>query len=346
MNSLQQGDAFKMNVKHAITTMLALAGAGAAQAQSQVQVYGIVDAGIVAEYGTPGGTTTAVSGGIGSGSRLGFKGKEDLGGGMSAIFQFESGFAADTGTSTQGGRLFGRQAYVGLTGGFGTVSAGRQYSPYYKALGDMADPFEDGFAGQAMNIIAANRRMDNSVAYRTPVLAGWSAEVAYGAGEVAGDATRNRELSGSLTWAPGPLMVILTHHRREDPLLAQHVRNSGVVVRYTYGPFIGHAAFVHNRGTTGGNSGEDSRDGLLGLTYKAGPHRVLVSVVQRDDRTAARRDARQFGVGYLYALSRRTDLYTAYGHIDNDNGAAYKVGNATDDGAGNAAFNLGIRHTF
>ncbi|TWI44884.1 putative porin [Pseudoduganella flava] len=330
------------HIKHAVTAALALAGAGAAQAQSQVQLYGIVDAGVVAEYGTPGGTTTAVSGGIASGSRLGLKGKEDLGDGLAAVFVLESGFASDTGTSSHGGRLFGRQAWVGLTGPFGGISAGRQYSPYYKALGDMADPFEDGFAGQAMNIIAGNRRMDNSVAYRTPVLAGWSAEVAYGAGEVAGDATRNRELSGSLTWAPGPLIVILTHHRREDPLLADHASNSAVVLRYTYGPLIGHAAFVRNRGP----AGADSRDGLLGLTYKAGPHRVLVSVVQRDDRTAARRDARQVGIGYLYALSRRTDLYTAYGHIDNDNGASYKVGNATDDGAGNAAFNLGIRHTF
>jgi predicted porin len=328
------------NMKFAFTAALALAGS-AAQAQSQVQVYGVVDAGIVAEYGTPTGTTTAVSGGIGYGSRLGFKGTEDLGGGMSAVFVLESGFAADTGTSTQGGRLFGRQAWVGLTGAFGAISVGRQYSPYYKALADMADPFEDGYAGQAMNIIAGNRRMDNSVAYRTPVRAGFSAEVAYGAGEVAGDATRNREMSGSVTYAPGPLMVILTHHRREA-LVADHVSNTGVVVRYTWGPVTGHAAFVRNRGL----AGDDSRDGLLGLTYKSGPHKVLLSAVQRDDRTAARRDARQFGAGYVYSLSRRTELYTAYGHIDNDNGASYKVGNATDDGNGNAALNLGMRHAF
>ncbi|WP_338759993.1 porin [Massilia sp. METH4] len=328
-------------IKFAVTTALALAGA-AAQAQSQVQVYGVVDAGIVAEYGTPTGTNTSVSGGIGYGSRLGFKGTEDLGNGLSAVFVVESGFAADTGTSTQGGRLFGRQVWVGLNGAFGAVSVGRQYSPYYKALADMADPFEDGYAGQAMNIMAGNRRMDNSVAYRTPAVAGFSAEVAYGAGEVAGDSTRNREMSGSVTWAPGPLMVILTHHRRDDALLPDHVTNTGAVVRYTIGPVIGRAAIVRNRGL----AGDDSRDALLGLTYQSGPHRVMASAVHRDDRTAARRDARQFGVGYVYSLSKRTDLYTAYGHIDNDNGASYKVGNATDDGNGNAAFNLGMRHAF
>jgi predicted porin len=332
---------FQYTIGYALAAALALAGS-AAQAQSQVQVYGVVDAGLVTEYGTPTGTNTSMSGGIGYGSRLGFKGTEDLGGGMSAVFVIESGFAADTGTSTQGGRLFGRQAWVGLAGAFGTVMVGRQYSPYYRALADLADPFEDGYAGQAMNIMAGNRRMDNSVAYRTPVRAGWSAEVAYGAGEVAGDSTRNREISGSVTWAPGPLMLILTHHRRDDALLPDHTSNTGAVVRYTIGPVIARAAFVRNRGL----AGDDSRDGLLGLTYQAGPHRVLASVVQRDDRTAARRDARQFGVGYVYSLSRRTELYTAYGHIDNDNGASYKVGNATDDGNGNAAFNLGMRHTF
>ncbi|GGY43486.1 porin [Pseudoduganella albidiflava] len=327
-------------MKYAITAALAMACA-TAHAQSEVKVYGVMDAGLVKEYGTPNGSSTNLTGGVAYGSRLGFKGKEDLGGGLSAIFTLESGINIDTGTSGQGGRLFGRQAFVGLAGKFGSLTAGRQYSPYYKALGDIADPFEDGLAGQAMNIIAANRRMDNSVVYGTPVMAGFSAEVAYGAGEVAGDATRRRELSGAVTYAPGDLTVILTHHRREDPLLPQHASNSAVVVRYKLGDLIGHAAFARNRGL-----GDDSRDVLLGLTYVTGPHRVLFSAVQRDDSSAAKRDARQFGIGYLYGLSPRTDLYTAYGHIDNDNGASYKVGNASDDGTGNAALNLGIRHKF
>jgi predicted porin len=73
---------------------------------------------------------------------------------------------------------------------------------------------------------------------------------------------------------------------------------------------------------------------------------VLGSVVQHEDRSKANRDARQFGVAYMYALSKRTDLYTAYGHINNENGASFKVGNATDDGHTPTAFNLGMRHLF
>ncbi|GGX89838.1 porin [Massilia dura] len=329
-------------MKHAATAALALACAAAHAQQTQVKVYGVVDAGLVAEYGTPDGNRTMLSSGVASGSRVGFKGTEALGGGLSANFVLESGFNIDTGTSGQGGTFFGRQAWVGLSGAFGSLSAGRQLSPYYKALRDVADPFCDGFAGQAMNIIAGNRRMDNAVVYGTPKVAGWSAEVAYGAGEVAGDAGRKRVTSGALSYAPGALAVVLAHHRREDALLPDHVSNALLAMRYTLGAFTAHAAHVRTRGL----GGADSRDALLGMGYATGAHHVMLSAIRHDDRTAARRDARQFAVGYTYALSRRTDLYTAYGHIGNDNGADFKVGNATDDGTGNAALNLGLRHVF
>jgi predicted porin len=328
-------------MKYTVIALLALACASA-QAQSDIKIYGVADAGLVVEHGGAAGSRTALSSGVASGSRLGFKGTEDLGGGLSANFVVESGYNIDTGTSGQGGLLFGRQAWVGLSGAFGSVSAGRQLSPYYKILRDVADPFADGLAGQAMNIIAGNRRMDNSVVYGTPKVAGWSAEVAYGAGEVAGDTTRKRVVSGALSYAPGALAVVLAHHRREDALLPDHVSNTLLAARYTLGAVTMHAAHVRTRGL----GGADSRDVLLGLGYTAGRHRVMASAIRHDDSTAARRDARQFAVGYLYALSRRTDLYTAYGHIGNDNGAAFKVGNATDDGSGNAAFNLGFRHCF
>lgn len=332
-------------MKYALTAALALACAGA-HAQSDISIYGVVDAGLVLERGGPAGSRTTLSSGVGSGSRLGFKGKEDLGGGMSADFVLESGFNIDTGKLGQGGAMFGRQAWVGLSGAFGSVSVGRQLSSYYKGLRDVADPFCDGFAGQAMNIIAGNSRIDNSVVVGTPTVAGWSAEVTYGAGEVpgndAGTRSRKRVFSGALSYAPGPFAVVLAHHRREDAVLPDHVRNSLLAARYTVGAVTAHAAFVR----TDGLAGADSRDALLGLSYKTGPHRVLVSAIHHEDSTAARRDARQFAVGYLYTLSRRSDLYTAYGHIRNDNGATFTVGNATNDGSGNAAFNLGLRHVF
>ena len=97
---------------------------GAAHAQSNVTIYGLFDVGVQLEDASNGKTVKVVSGGR-SGSRLGFRGSEDLGGGLSAIWVGESGLNLDTGGLGQGGRFFGRQVYVGLKGGWGTLVGGR-----------------------------------------------------------------------------------------------------------------------------------------------------------------------------------------------------------------------------
>ena len=365
-------------MKYTTATLLALACCSA-HAQSNVTVYGVVDAGLVFERNAPAGNTSNVSSGLASGSRLGFKGTEDLGNGLSAGFVIESGFGIDTGASGQGGLTFGRQSFVSLSSStLGTISAGRQYSPYYKLLRDIGDPFGDGLAGQAANLMVPNRRMDNSLRYASPKLAGWSTELAYSAGEVAGDATRKRALSGAINYAEGPLSVGLAHFRRENASIAQHAYNTLLAARYTLGNYTLHAAYADNRGmgTVGGGGtsllgggtatssspittasatgvvtnatvglpGASSRDLVLGLCATFGPHSFAGSAVQHLDRSPANQDARQFGVAYLYAVSKRTDLYTAFGHITSHNGAPFTVGNATDDGKGRTAINLGLRH--
>jgi len=362
-------------MKYTVTTLLALACCSA-YAQSSVKVYGVADAGIVLERGAPGGNTTNVSSGIASGSRIGFKGTEDLGNGLSAGFVVESGFAMDTGASGQGGLTFGRQSFVSLSSPLGTISAGRQYSPYYKALRDIADPFEDGLAGQAPNLMVPNRRMDNSLRYASPKLAGFSTELVYGAGEVAGDSTRKRALSGALNYDEGPLTLSVSHFRRESASAGLHAHNTLLAARYKLGDYQLHAGYAFNRGmgTVGGGGsstlgngststggtvtsatsvitsgtigvpGASSRDVVLGLCATFGPHSFAGSVVEHMDRSPANQDARQYGIAYLYSLSKRTDLYAAYARINGKNGAPFTVGNATDDGKGTRAFNLGLRH--
>ncbi|MGW8394678.1 porin [Pseudoduganella sp. HUAS MS19] len=362
-------------MKYTATTLLALACCSA-HAQSSVKIYGVADAGIVLERGDPAGNTSNVSSGVASGSRIGFKGTEDLGNGLSAGFVIESGFGMDTGASGQGGLTFGRQSFVSLSSPLGTISAGRQYSPYYKALRDIADPFADGLAGQAANLMVPNRRMDNSLRYASPTLAGFSADLVYGAGEVAGDNTRKRALSGALNYDEGPLALSLSHFRRESASAGLHARNTLLAARYKLGNYQLHAGYAFNRGmgTVGGGGsstlsngangassavtsatsvitngtigmpGASSRDAMLGLCATFGPHSFAGSVVQHMDRGALNQDARQYGVAYLYSLSQRTDLYAAYGRINGRNGAPFTVGNATDDGKGNRAFNLGLRH--
>jgi predicted porin len=315
---------------------------GLSQAQTNITIYGIVDAGLVRESGGPAGNVTALGGGVASGSRLGFKGKEDLGGGMSANFLMENGFNADAGSLGQGGLLFGRQMYVGLSGRFGEARLGRQYSPYYLALRDIADPFGAGLAGRAGNIMASNTRVDNMVDYTTPKFGGFFADLAYGFGEVAGDTQKNRTIGGAIGYAQGPLVAKLVHHQLNNATASDRTKNTLLTARYQFGWLEGSLGYAINKGT----GTADSRDVIVGAAVPFGASRLLASYIRRDDRTPANRDAHQWAVGYLYGLSKRTDLYLAYARISNANGAVFKVGNATDNGSGDKAFNLGIRHTF
>lgn len=342
--------------------------AGAASAQTSATIYGIVDAGFVAESGGAAGNLRKLTSGVASGSRLGFKGTEDLGGGMKALFLLENGFNADTGTLGQGGALFGRQAYVGLGSGFGTVLLGRQYTPQYLTLA-FADPFGTGMAGDAANIMPnsgnAASRMDNTIKYVSPDLSGFSGEVAYGFGEVADDNTAARQYGLAVGYKGGPLAVRLGYHNRNNDTATvkgtSDAKNTLLAGTYDFGIAKAHLAYGHNKGTNSSplrnatnpfgslvapTPSIDSRDALIGVTVPFGPHTVLASYVRKDDKAAPNQDANQWAVGYRYALSKRTDLYTAYARIKNKNGAGYTVGSAIEAGSGNKAFNLGIRHAF
>lgn len=203
-------------------TILALAAcsalAGTAAAQSSVSVYGLLDLAAVRESGGAAGAVTKLSSGVSAGSRIGFKGSEDLGGGLSALFLIENGFQADTGAAGQGGLLFGRQAYVGLQGSFGSVTVGRQYTPQYQTVAG-ADPFGSGSAGDSKNLMPASgigSRTDNTVKYASPTVRGVSGELAYAPGEVAGSSAAGRQIGAALTYSSGALRARLGYHYRNN----------------------------------------------------------------------------------------------------------------------------------
>jgi len=330
--------------------VLALAGACAlalspsfAHAQaSSVQLYGVADAGIVLERGGPAGSANKIGSGVASGSRLGFKGSEDLGDGTSVYFVLENGYNIDTGTAGQGGLLFGRQALVGVRGTAGSLSMGRQYAPYFKALNDFVDPFCTGLAGNVQNILPTYTRVDNSIEYRSPRWNGLTADVLYGFGEAAAGNEKNRTIGASLSYDAGPLGVVLVHHQQGDPTGTAHRRSTLLGGRYQFGPVTASAAYGRNRDLLG----NASRDAVLGVAVHAGRGQVLASLAMHRNDSGAQAHARQAAIGYVYSLSKRTDLYTAYGHIVNRDGAAFTVGDATDAGAGTTGINLGIRHVF
>jgi predicted porin len=330
-----------------VATVVATAVAtSTAYAQSSVTIYGVADAGLVAERGGAAGNVQALGSGVASASRLGFKGKEDLGGGVSASFVLENGYNIDTGTAGQGGLLFGRQAYVALTSTtLGSISAGRQYSPYYKAVRDIADPFVVGLAGNAMNMVATTSRVDNSVEYITPRVNGFAADVLYGFGEVPGDTDKSRTIGASVGYTGPdelPLCVVLVHHQRDNAAATARSRSTMLAARYRIGAATVHASLSHNQDVLH----RDSNDALIGASYAVGNGKWLASAIFHRDGSNLDQDARQLAIGYTHNLSRRTDVYTAYGHISNRNGAVFHVGNATDNGSGTSGFNLGVRHVF
>jgi predicted porin len=157
-------------MKHAAIA-LALASAacaGSAHAQTDVTVYGIIDAALahLDQVDAAGHSVTRMPSLSGSlPSRIGFRGSEDLGGGLSVVFALESGFNPDVGTLGQGGRLFGRQAWVGLKGKWGTLQIGRVLNMTYFAVAksDVLGP--NLFSINSIDLYLPNARSDNAVSY-------------------------------------------------------------------------------------------------------------------------------------------------------------------------------------
>lgn len=323
---------------------LALFGAfaGSAFAESAVTVYGIVDAGVVSESGAA--STTKLTSGVQSGSRIGFRGTEDLGNGLKAGFTLESGVNIDAGAAGQGGLTFGRQAHLDLSSStFGTLSAGRQYTDLFNTLVTVADPFQLGLAGTSANLFSlGGARINNSLKYTSPTIQGFSGDVAYGFGEVAGDAAASRTLSGSVGYENGPIAARLAYQNTNDAAATDSAKTTLLAGSYDFGVVKANAAYAINKGV----GTLDSRDLLIGASVPFGASKVLVSYMKKDDRSGMSNDASQIAVGYTYDLSKRTNVYTSYAKITNKNGAAYTVGNATEAGTGDSAFNVGLRHSF
>ncbi|MEA3089536.1 MAG: hypothetical protein QOJ04_878 [Caballeronia sp.] len=196
-------------------SLLALAAlgtfAGAAQAQSSVTLYGIIDAGFVYTNNSAGQKLYSTSAGNLQGDRWGLRGTEDLGGGLKALFVLENGFNVFTGRLNQGGDEFGRQAYVGLSSQFGTVTLGRQYDSvvdYTGALevGSQWATFYGAHPGDLDNMNNSNR-VNNAIKYTSTNYSGLTFGGLYSLGGVAGQFNRNQIWSAGLGYAQGPLTL-------------------------------------------------------------------------------------------------------------------------------------------
>ena len=364
---------------------LALAGLAAlpALAQSNVTIYGLVDMG----YKWSGdniedrvSSRSALDSGMSAGSRLGFKGTEDLGNGFKAGFVLEQGINLDTGTAGQGGRLFGRQSYVSLSGGFGTVALGRQYPAGY-LLTATVDPFGSGTAGQYNSVYLTEYRWDNAVTYVSPTLGGFSVSAAYTQNANYADESPNNRGEGDVgdvrawsivpQYSNGPIFVGINLQEMRAKSTGLHdgetVRVYDLAGSYDFGVAKLAASYGVRRASTvdfspdsAALSGKDSKQWFLGVTVPVGAAgTVRASYVQRQTEVAAGgadAKASQWALGYEHALSKRTALYAVYADITNNNAAKdsglyASIGDAMTGGVAGGdgyqrAVNVGLRHSF
>jgi len=211
-------------VKKSLISLVVLAGGSQlAHAQSNVTLYGLIDSGLNytnnvqtarTASGLSGGRQIAmIEGGSGGlqGSRWGFRGTEDLGGGLKALFVLESGFYSNNGVLNQGGAMFGRQAYVGLSNPIGTVTMGRQYDPVVDLYGPfLAAPQWGGYMASHPSDLdnALNtRRINNSIKFRSAAYRGLTVEAMMTLGGTPGSFSTNWIWGGGAAYANGPFSI-------------------------------------------------------------------------------------------------------------------------------------------
>ncbi|MCG5074819.1 porin [Paraburkholderia tagetis] len=204
-------------------TFLLAAASGLAHADtSAVTLYGLIDYGVNYQSNSGGGRVIGGASGIMQGSRWGFKGVEDLGGGLSAIFQLENGFDLGKGSALQGGLLFGRQAFVGLSSKqYGAVTFGRQYDSLVTFVEGRMNSANYGGGTTAhpgdLDNLNNSKRVNNSIKYMSPSLGGFTFGGVYGFGGQAGDYSRNQIWSVGAGYDYGNLSAGVAYMNARNP---------------------------------------------------------------------------------------------------------------------------------
>ncbi|CAG9274600.1 porin [Paraburkholderia unamae] len=208
-----------MKLKTHALALICLAGAhaGAANAQSTVTLYGLISVGIAWSPNQSGHHTWQALSGQNQSPRWGLRGTEDLGGGNSAVFTLENGFNPYNGSASQSGRLFGRQAYVGLSSQrWGTLTAGRQYDAVVDYLGPNTAWSWLGSVGDSDNTFN-NIRIQNSLKYVTPNIKGFKATALYGFSNAPGGFSNNRAFSFGASYDFGGLNWNIAYAQYDSP---------------------------------------------------------------------------------------------------------------------------------
>jgi predicted porin len=353
-------------------SLLALAAltafAGAASAQSSVTLFGIFDVNARrVDNGSAGVLKTLSTDGIAS-SRLGFRGIEDLGGGLRAGFWLEGAFNADTGCGAAGGTgsacgavTWQRRSTVSLLGGFGEVRLGRDYTPTflnvlayepwgYVGVASMANARLGGGFSPGTTTVRAN----NAVSYFLPSLGGLFGQVMVAAGE---GATGNKYIGAQLGYAAGPFKVSGAYGKTyKTGTMFDDLTNLSVGGSYNLGFMNLMAVYEKSDYRASASVKNQQKMASVGLTVPFGASTIKASYTKFGGSSNNFRDT-QIGLGYQYDLSKRTALYANFGRIANEgnNNSATSGARFTASGTGLAGIkggetstglDFGVRHAF
>lgn len=348
------------------------AGFCTSAAMASAAVYGIIDTGVeyVTNANAAGESVIKMPSLTGSfPSRIGFKGTEDLGGGMQALFVLENGFTPDSGNLGQGNRLFGRQAFVGLKNPYGTLSLGRQLNMTFFAMAkaDVMGPNIHGMSN--MDGYLPNTRSDNAVGYmgkfadvtlgatysfgRDASAAGGPAATNCG-GEVPGDAKACRQYTALLAYDTKSYGLATAYDKLHGGVGATGgLGNSSLYVeRISVSGYamLGAAKVGMGLIRRKTHAATDNTADLYyaGVSYPFATSWVLDTQLARLDVKSSADASTMFSARATYSLSKRTAVYASVGHIQNDGAAAIGVSAGTGVVAGmdQSSVMMGVRHSF
>lgn len=307
-------------MKKSLIALAAVAASTAALAQSSVTLYGLAD---VAVAKSKGASAAMINGGV-AGSRWGVRGTEDLGGGLSAKFDFQQRLDLTNGKANGF-----KYAWVGMAGGFGEVQLGSVASAYDDVAGATSPLFDSALT---TNIIAPTYNsyddpLNRAVKYITPEFGGFSAAVSTQFKDTG--ANNYRSTSFNVGYTGGPLYVALAYEQQKADGAAD-VKLTRVVGSYDFGA----AKLLASVGDTK----DYATDLTVGVDVPLGSALVLSAGYTAVDYDAGGSNGQAFGLGLAYNLSKRTTLYTAFNKLNDE--AVANSGNAEH------TFAVGIKHAF
>ncbi|HEX5739432.1 MAG TPA: porin [Hydrogenophaga sp.] len=308
-------------MKKSLIALAVLGVAGVAQAQSSVTLYGIADVGIIKNKGS----AATMDSGLLSGSRLGFKGTEDLGGGLRAVFLLEAGLSLDTGGPEK--FSFNRQSYVGLGGGFGEIRFGKIWTAYDDIAWNVNPVFDSAFSPAVVRpSLGFVGNPNNGIKYVSPDFGGVSGAISTSMRE--GGSTRSTAFQ--VKYEGGPIYAGFAHQIDKDGV--EETKFTTLNGTYDFGA----VKLLAGYGRTAIESAK-STDLSIGADVPVGAVTLSAGFVQTKIDGLSER-LRSFGLGATYDLSKRTVLYAGARKV---NDTASDLGVAAE-----TTYGLGIKHSF